>query len=334
LDLHASKEEYWLAHLRYWNNLPLFPREFGLQRNEVYKSQYLFLLSKWYNKEDCYTSVYSEGQLEQEIYDTLFLEARDETDSLEQVLMDRDMIRGAFQKHGIACRSPLSGGRSCHFYVDFPPIPVPNLSAMARNFVTEMDIVDLLDMHTVGNRRSMARIPYTYNKRADRFAVYYDGSDPMELEFVSINGIMPEQPIMQLQDTNILKFLRPDDDYDTELLKPAEVAFNGMYPDCVLSILSKIRMYQHAGHEERMHLAAYMYKLGHSFDDIVNAFRGTTDFNPVVCEQQVRSIVGSGYKPYSCGRVKSQMSDICPYSSTGRYCHYIKRIINAAQRTS
>jgi hypothetical protein len=331
MDMQTSKEDHWYAHLRYWNNLPLFPREFGLNRTQVYREQYLFLLSKWFNLENCYTAVYSEGQIEQSIYDTLFLEARDETESLEQVLMDRDMIKGALARCDIACRHLFSGGRSYHFYLDFPPIPVPNLSAMARNFVDEMDIADLLDMHTVGNRRSMARIVHTYNERTDRFAVYYDGNDETELDYISANNIIMCPPIVELQETAILKHLRPDDDYNMELIKPATIAFNGIYPDCVLNIMFKLRNERHATHDERIHLVAYLYKLGWSFDDMVNIFRDATDFNPTIAEYHVRSLVAGNYRPYACSRVKTDMRNICPFAGTGRFCHYIQNVIQQSR---
>ncbi len=331
MELQTSREEYWLAHLRYWNNLTLFPREFGLNRNQVYKPQYLFLLSKWADKESCYVSVFSEGQLETGHFDTIFMEGRDDTDSMEQILMDRDMIRGAFEKHNIGYRCFFSGRRSFHFYVDFPTIPVPNFAPMARNFVKEMDIEDLLDLPVVGNRRGMGRIPYTYNKKGEGYAVYYDGNDTTELEFISANCIIQDLPQTQLKETNVLKFLRPEDDYDTQLLQPAEVAFDGMYPDCILNIMTKLAMERHATHDERIHLAAYMFRLGHSFDEIVNAFSNATDFNQIIAEQQVRSIIGRNYKPYRCDRVKTQMRNVCPHSANKRYCHYIKKLIIATQ---
>lgn len=331
MEVRASKEEYWYAHLRYWNNLPLFPREFGLNRTQVYKDQYLFLLDKWFESVNCYAAVYSEGQIEQGMYDTLFLEARDVNDDLEQVLMDRDMIRGAFEKVDIGYRDLFSGGRSYHFYTDFPPIPVPNLSAMARNFVMELDIGDLLDMHTIGNRRSMARIPHTYNERTEHFSVFYNGDDANELDYISINNMITVPVINDLQETSILKFLRPDDDYNEELLKPADVAFSGIYPDCVLNIMTKLKLEKHATHDERIHLAAYLYKIGWAFDDIVNVFQDASDFNPAIAEQQVRSIIAGNYKPYACSRVKTDMHNVCPYADNKRYCHYIVNIIQQSK---
>lgn len=322
-----------MAHLRYWNNLPLFPREFGLYRNKIYKEQYVFILNRHYNREDCYVAVYSEGQLEQNRYDTLFLEARDETKDLEQAILDRDMIRGALEKLDIGYRCFFSGGRSYHFYLDFEPIPVHNFSAMVRNFVNDIDIFDLLDAHTVGNKRSMARIPYTYNTRNGRYAVYSMTENAFDLDYLAANGIIEGPPVLGVQPTSIFKYLRPDDDYDVELLKPAEVAFDGIYPDCVLNIMTKIRMEKHAGHNERIHYAAFLYKLGYSFDDIVDAFRDTSDFNPEVAETQIRGIIGDSYRPYACSRVKAQM-DVCPFKRTNAYCHYIRRLIMAREKAS
>jgi hypothetical protein len=274
--------------------------------------------------------VYSEGQIKKKVYDTLFLEQREVAQgkkvNLEDVIVDRDMLRVIFDKYGIAYRSFYSGGRSYHFYVDFPPIPVVNLYAMARNFVDELDIGDLLDMHTVGNRRSIGRIPYTYNPKHGKYAVYSDADDAKVLEEDAKKGRMVVPPINELQETEILKYLNADDaDYTVELMKPSEIAFDGVYPDCVLNILSKLRLKKHASHEERIHLAAYMYKLGHSVHDIVNAFKDASDFNPIIAEQQVLSIVANNYNPYGCNRVKLDM-DVCPYNKQKGYCHYIQKL--------
>lgn len=328
-----NKEDYWLAHLRYWNNLPLFPRDFGLYRTQVWKDGYIFLLSTQYNKMDCYTSVYSERQIEKKIFDTLFLEAREGKQSdkvnMEEVILDRDMIRGIFEKYDIGYRCFYSGGRSYHFYVDFEPMPVNNISVMARNFVHELDIADLLDMKTVGNRRSMGRIPYTYNTKHKKYAIYSLTSEPDVLEEEAIMGYMGEAPVMDLKSTEILKYLNADEDeYTVELMKPAQIAFDGMYPDCVLNIMAKLRLERHASHDERIHLAAYMYKLGHSVDDIVNAFKDATDFNPVVAEQQVLSIVSKDYNPYGCSRVKRDMGETCPFYKNKGHCYYIRKLIN------
>jgi len=322
-----TKEDYWYAHLRFWNNIQLFPREFGLYRTQVYKPEYFFLLSTNYNRINCYTSVYSVWQIENNVYDTLFIEARDDTEDLDQIIMDRDFIRGAFEKHGIAYRSHFSGNNSYHFYTDFPPMPVPNLSSMARNFVTEMDIWDLLDKQIVGNKRGVGRIPYTWNEGGGKYAVCSLTNDGTELDYIAANGIMDEPPVRELQPTNILKYLNTDaEDYTAELMKPSEFAFDGIYPDCVLSIMDKIHRYKHAGHQERIHLASYLFKLGHSMDEIIDSFRETSDFNPAVTQYQVYGIMGANYNPYSCARVKREMPECCPYSKTGAYCGYIKKL--------
>lgn len=280
----------------------------------------------------CYTSVYSEGQLEDAkngIYDTLFLEAREgsQTDkvNLDDVIADRDMLRAIFAKNGIGERDFFSGGRSYHFYVDFPPMPVNNLSVMARNFVYDLDIGDLLDMHTVGNRRSMARIPYTFNPKHGQYAVYSDADDADVLRDDARNGRISGPPVTDLKDTSILKYLNANDaDYKFELLKPANIAFDGTYPDCVLNILGKLENESHASHSERIHLTAYLYRFGHSISDIVNAFRNASDFNSVIAESQVMSLVSKDYRPFGCRRVKAEMMNICPFTKAKQYCHYIR----------
>lgn len=323
-----SKEDFWLSHLRNWNNIKLFPRDYGLYRTEVYKKDYVFLLSTQYRTMDCYTAVYSDWQIEENVYDTLFLEAREcahgEVVNLADVIADRDMLRAIFEKNKIGYRCPFSGGRSYHFYTDFPPMPVYNLSVMARNFVYDLDIADLLDMHTVGNKRSMARIPYCWNKRHEQYSVYSMADDPNVLREDAINGRMPIAPITDLQPTDILKYLSADDaDYRVELLKQGNIAFDGNYPDCVLNILAKLALEHHAVHNERIHLAAYLYRLGHSISEIVDSFREATDFNPVIAEAQVMSLISKNYRPFGCKRVKLEMDRVCPFAGTNTYCHYI-----------
>ena len=82
-------------------------------------------------------------------------------------------------------------------------------------------------------------------------------------------------------------------------------------------------MENHATHDERIHLAAYLYRFGWSIDDIVNTFRTASDFNPAIAESQVMSLISKDYKPYSCKRVKAEMLHVCPFAMTKNYCHYI-----------
>jgi len=323
----ANKEDFWYAHLRPWNNIPLFPREYGLNRTLIYKPQYFTLLANQYNKMDCYSAVYSIGQIEKGIYDTLFLEARDNKSvggvtNLDQVIIDRDMIRGALQRLDITYRCHYSGGRSYHFYTDFPPIPVGNLSALARNFVHDIDIADLLDMHTVGNKKGVSRIPYTLNPKQGKYAVCSLAETSEDLEWDAVNGLINTPPVMEQQPTSILKYLRPGDDYVEELMKSGDVAFDGIYPDCVLNIMTKLALEKHANHEERIHLAAFLYRLGYSVEQIVDAFREASDFSPSQTEYYVTDMIAKNYRPYSCKRVKDQMA-VCPFAKNGRYCHYI-----------
>lgn len=328
-----SREDYWLAHLRNWNNIQLFPRDYGLYRTEVYKKEYLFLLSSQYDKMNCYAGVYSNRQIEENIYDTLFLEAREVSQdtkvNLDDVIADRDMLRAIFERHGIGCRFPYSGGRSYHFYLDFPPMFVSNLSAMARNFVYDLDIVDLLDMHTVGNKRSMSRIVHTYNEKHGKYSIYSMADDANVLEEEAILGSMKIPPVRELIETDILKYLKVEEaEYRMELLKPAKIAFNGTYPDCVLNIMSKLAMEHHATHNERIHLTAYLHRFGHSVEEIVNSFRDASDFVPSIAEGQVLGLISSNYNPFSCKRVKKEMHDICPFSDKKGYCHYIKSALS------
>lgn len=331
-------EQYWRSHLRYWNNLPLFPREYGLYREEVYKEDFFHRLNFEAKITDCYTSVYSEGQLTRKIYDTFYLEAREAEHGnvdMEQILLDRDIIRGVLENLGIAYRCFYSGGRSYHFYIDFEPIPIENLSVAARNFLIMIDLPDMFDMHTVGNKRAMARIPYTLNTRYGKFAVYSMASTPEELDYISANMLFTEKPVMALQPTEFLKYLVTDESLDYGHSYGSILDFDEIYPECVINIIHRLNAEHHAKHNERIHLAAFLNKLGKSEDEIVDVFKEASDFNRAVAQYQVRSILDMNYSPYGCRRVKLEMGDLCPYTGTGGYCRYIRglRVENDSTET-
>lgn len=322
-------EDYWVSHLRYWSNLQLFPREYGLYRAQVYKEDFYHRLNFEHKTTDCYTSVYSEGQLSNKMYDTFYLEARESehgTVDMEQVIIDRDIIRGVFERLGIGYRCFYSGGRSYHFYVDFQPIFIDNLSVAARNFLIMVDLPDMFDMHTVGNRRSIARIPYTLNTRYGKFAVQSMTSSPELLDYISANMLFTEVPVLALQRTNFFDYLVTDDSLALTRDYGLEFVFSEIYPECVINIIHKLRAEHHAKHNERIHLAAFLNKLGRSEDEITDAFSEASDFNRAVAQYQVRSLLDANYSPYSCRRVKLEMGDLCPYSKNDGYCSYIREL--------
>lgn len=280
---------------------------------------------------DCYTSVYSEEQLKTKIYDTFYLEARENEHGnvdLEQAIRDRDIIKGTFDRLGIACRYFYSGGRSFHFYVDFPPTYIENLFVAARNFIMLVGLEDMFDMHTVGIRRSMGRIPYTYNTRYRKYAVYSDADTPEMLEYEASNCIINNPPMLQQQETEFHRYLIEESLFRKKSEKVYELSdFEGSYPECILNIIAKLNMERHAKHNERFHFVAFQNRIvGKTINEMVDSLRNASDFVRAVSEYQVRDIVSKNYKPYGCYRVKAEMPDVCPYSGTRNHCKYIKEL--------
>lgn len=333
-------KDLWLAHLRPESGLPLFPRDMSsrdmlyIKRNGglvkapltrspiVSREQYLASILSGYLRKDMYIQVFSDWQIQHRFYDTIFFEVDIHSDeSLDAIAPEmfnvKRLIEDRLNKFGIAYRCMFTGGRGFHFYLDFSPVYIRDYKATALKFLEEIGIIDIVDTAVVEPAR-IARLPYTKHLKTGLYAIMIPPNAGMQevLKASRTNVILQTE---YKRNDNILRYL----DLEAELSSSAGTGFDkhtgkytGWFPECVIRVMEKLLVNQHATHDERKHLAGYLMHFGYSDDEILEFFRPASDFNRDVALSQIRSL--HGYHGYACRNVRTIMRDLCPGT-----CRYI-----------
>ena len=334
-------KEIWKFHLRPWSKLPLFPRDFssrdklvtvenGVERptplnraTVANEQQYLQSLSSVYKKKDCYVSVFSDWQIEHNIFDTIFLEfdSHDENGSVNmtELMLTKHLLDKKFRKLKIAFRSMFST-RGFHYYLDFEPSYMKDYKSTVLDFLEKQNILELIDTSVLESAR-ISRIPNTKHLKTGKFSVYVvDKMTVDEILKESENNSILIETYSDRQKTKIL-------DYLDLYIKPPKVSadkqyeneYSGWYPDCVIGIMEKILNNQHATHLERVHLTGYLKRFGLSDIEILEYFKNTSDFNYDICMAQIESL--DQYSNFSCRNVRLLFKGLCP-----GMCEYIRNV--------
>jgi len=342
-------KQMWKAHLRPWSGLPLFPRDMssrdtlsttrhGVERptplnrsTVINENQYIQSLSSVYKKKDCYVSVFSDWQIENRIFDTLFFELKDAhpsngkfydtmEETMSEVMFGKHMMDRKLDDLGIAYRCFFTGGRGFHYFLDFEPSFIKYYKGTILKFLKEHNLLDLVDTAVLESAR-ISRIVYTTHLKTKNFGVYSrDDVSIEDLLEASKNGTILIETPSKLESSNILDYL----DLDIEPPKESKDltyanGFADLYPECVIGIMAKILVDQHASHLERVHLAGYLKRFGMGDREIVEYFRGTSDFNYDMALSQVESL--DRYSNYSCINVRLILKGLCP-----GMCEYIRQV--------
>jgi len=332
----------WLAHLRPYSGLPLFPRDMSSRQSlyierdggrvkapltrspVVSQEQYLASMLAGYLRKDMYVQVFSDWQIQHKFYDTIFFEVdihseESQDDMFQEMFEVKDIIEGRLNQFGISYRCMFTGGRGFHFYLDFPPVYIRDYKATVLKFLDDLGIIDLVDTAVVEPAR-IARIPYTKHLKSGLYSIMIPRGASIEevIEASKSNRVLsglvgtvtPSDVILKYLDLDVVQE-SPVKTFDSHTGK-----YTGWFPECVIRIMEKLLVNQHATHDERKHLAGYLMHFGYTDDEILDFFRPASDFNRDVALAQIRSL--HGYHGYACRNVRTIMRDLCPGT-----CRYI-----------
>lgn len=344
-----SYASIWKAHLRPWSGLPLFPRDMasrdaleivvnGKKRSKpltrsplINEQQYLASINAVHKKKDTYIQVFSDWQIEKHIFDTIFFELTDAhpdnkkyydniEDAIPQIMLNKYIVDRKLESLGINYRCLFTGGRGFHYYLDFEPVYIRDYKATVSKFFNDIGLIDFIDTQVLEPAR-VARVPHCVHLKTGYYAVYTNGmAVDTILDASKHNSILIDIP-KSLTDTAILDYLDLSIVNSTKSNNNTVYAnrYTDWYPDCVIAIIEKILVNQHATHDERKHLAGYLMRFNLDEDEILEYFKNTSDYNRDVALQQLRSL--AGYSGYSCRNIKALMRDLCPGT-----CAYIRNV--------
>ena len=190
-------------------------------------------------------------------------------------------------------------------------------NSTVRKFVKEQGLTNLIDTQVLEKAR-IARVPCTKHLKTGHYAIYTDGFEIADIIMASKSNMVLVDVSKKLEETKILDYLdltaKPvragtDKTYKTK--------YEGYLPTCVVRIMTKLIVEQHATHDERKHLVGYLQRFRYSTEEILEYLSHASDYNVHISEDQIDSLVN--YVGYTCANVKLLMPDICPGN-----CDYIR----------
>ena len=310
------KRQVWLQHLRPWNGPP-FPREFGLHRAMLINDlEYVAAMEHKWNRENCYSSVYTSKQISEHIVDTLFIEGKDweipfGLSAMKQMQEEAQSVVAQFETGGITPRVLFSGSRGFHFYIDFNSVKIRYLRPVAVSLIKTCKIpLSKLDMHVVGNMRAMARIPCSINERTSHYCIPVDIHAPAK-EILKRSLMCRPYKISYGPNKDLDIILKEEDElaaerqYTEDYQEHAQIDTK-VFPPCIIEIIAKINEAGYAGHSERIHMAAYLRQLGWAPEKTMSFFRVSSDFSMQSAVYHINYIYKKQAKCYGCRKAAEE----------------------------
>jgi len=341
-------EDGWRSFLRF-DLVPLqFPREM-MKNRRVVKSldEYLEVLRRSWDKDDCFVSLYSLPQIKEKVIDTIFLEVdgdlkcpycnhtlttKDDVNPFKRICPTHgavypiadlksaneraNLLIRFFKKKGWYSRRYFSGFKGYHFYIDIEPVKLKNPGAAIRKVLR--DIPPVVDFHVLGDIRRMVRVPFTKHPVTGLFCY------PVFSEASFEDAIAPELhiPIRRINDLSTL--LLEADEEVSELPTIVGEDKVELFPPCIVEGLAKLKEEGALSHAHRLHLAAFLCRSGFSIDNIVSLFKSASDFRYDLTLYHVTKIAEGGMKCYTCER--AYQLNICPLGAKRWMCRWYPSI--------
>jgi hypothetical protein len=321
----------WLKHIRV-ERVVAFPRDYGLWRRKlVSERQYLTTCEHAYkNKLEMFTSVLSDYEIANQIVTELFydidveqVEPRDVSsvdaslqptiNSLNSQLRNHelcyhniikrqpDVVELIAQLEPIICvvRSLYSGRRGVHLHVDLNPVRIVDLRRAAEYVAELLGIADIVDKKTLGDWRRVSRVPYTYHKLTGNMCMSLNMATNVEL-MNTLSELLRE------------KFTYKTNSYSVPMSGEVREAVTvlGDPPPCISFLFGRLQAGQLLTHEARLHLGAYLMRIGLKPEEAAVLFTTSPDYDEPTTLYQLRWLHEHNYKMYSCERARQY--GLCP----------------------
>jgi len=336
-------EKYFERFLRRTPFTEIFPREIWLSngnfhsRHNVRDIHHFVRTVRMYSgKVNVYTSLYSLPQNLRDEMDCIFFEI--DFDDLRDINVADKAICRVLDNEGLAYRRFWTGGRSIHYYIPLEPVVLYNRHWTIAEWMKR--IPPYYDVRTrYCNPSQIVRVPLTthMSTRMPMVETYDEIKDRMvdnveQAWFVNI-GLREE--LLEIDSE------APEPVADT----PVEMVDIPVEPMCIIE--GRLRMPPKRDkngriirdrrgkptgltHDQRIHLAAFWIKQGHSDETIVKWFEPSADFDYKTTLYQVRHIRSKGYNPFRCKRVIEDLG-LCDYN-TAKTCPYYPSLVKTLKK--
>jgi len=321
--------ETWLRHIRA-RDVIAFPRDYTLYRRKLLtERQYLTVCwNSHKNRLELFTSVYSQYEIDNCLASTLFYDLDldynirtynntltynvriiNEDDIGRNILLDNILQLVSLHNSLLeSTRSLYTGHRGVHIYVDLTPVRVQDLRGAAVFVAELLGIKDYVDKLVLGDWKRLSRVPGSFHAKTGEECIVINAETNGELKDI-LTKIVRDK--FGSKSNTSFKVHIPDEHYD-------KVMTLGEPPPCILYLLGRLFAGQELSHQARLHLAAYLLRLGLTPEEAAILYSSQPDYNMSVTLYQLRWLQERDYKMYSCP--KARELGLCPLPL--QHCKY------------
>jgi len=324
-------EDIWLDFLRGTG----FPRDLGFyNRIKVNSFEEMVKLIRENNgKRNIALQIYSDEQIEKGEIDTVFLDfdikRGDDVSkgTLEECKREAEELRERF-----GGRLYFSGYKGFHLYIDIPPVVLnKNLSRVLREWVSRNIASEYLDLSSVGDKRRIARVPYTMHMESGAYMVPVRAGDSLnDVLFRAISGgevdsvgVVRNKSVAE----ELLKIKEELDDCvqssnngnSNNNREGALRLLSKELPPCIREFLGELNANGELDHYKRFQVAVFLLRCGFTVEDVVKVFMKAQDFNEYKSRYQIEYFKRRDMKMFGCRKAKQmgmcplETPELCPY---------------------
>ena len=281
-----------------------------------------------------YASVYSLRQQQQSRYDTILLDidVHIEDKPIPYIVAEAHKqlrtVLAILKKKGIEEYRIYFTGRGYHIYIDFPEEQIYGFNRVAREFVKWLGVHRYVDMKVVGDKRRVARVPYTVNQHVGLMVIPVHEKMTVKqiLRYARRGAVDIEIENWYPRNTWIANKLHEIEENlgckeERQIEKEKEPSERYPYfskhrsfeelPRCIQNAVKQLIVVGELDHYQRLYMAQCLLRIW-GYRDTVAVFKLAKDYKPWKTLYQLDYIVETQQVPYKCKRVKEELG-LCPY---------------------
>ena len=326
-----GSRNYLKNYLRSTNKL--FPRDImHLKQNEAIriKTKGLDELIDFSNifVKDCYVSVFSDWQIANKVFDTIFLDIDGETS--EESFEKYEKIKQKISGYSSRC---YFSGRGFHVFLDMEPLVFKDFCGTVRQWVFNQGLDRLVDKKVIDVRR-VSRLPFNINSKTGMFCIPVSKDDVLkEIIRRAKIGQGGEGKELKLADNDSLRrqleFIDRNRKSFTGSSGSSKVDVEGYFkgnmeiskmPPCIQNMIKIAVRTGELDHEERLTLGIFLTKLW-GIEKIKKFFKNIfRDYNESITSYQLLYLKRKNYNVFKCERIRQMTEKYCQFNKAEECC--------------
>jgi len=305
-----------MALIKEWTRLGGFPRHWGLYRSVV--KSYDEVESLWGDGRDKYFSIFSVRQMQEEVYDTVGFDV--ESKEHNDIHKNYDNLKQVLSRLTKFPKRVYFSGRGFWVFLDLKKYVKgkAKYKSFCRRLAEQYDLIDYLDLSSLGDASRMARIPSSINSSTGFYMV--EISEDFSLSKILYNAKWNISYLSGLRRVDIDVDLGEKEVYVSDKIENV-VEWKGSYPPCIENAIMSLNLVGELDHTSRRHLASFMLRIGRE-DELRELLKKANDYQEHITEYQIEDIKKRELLVNKCVNVTGE---ICPFKNK-RDCVYYPSI--------